>query len=116
MRKAMHADPDNYVTSMAPGQYWTWGTHMKSMKGKIGRMILIVKKTAVFFVFIQPFFPQVIMFCSPRKGSHSAQMCCFNHFLTDLFFSCIKLFSLLTAIHLTLICISRMQMNVALLQ
>lgn len=34
MRKAMHADPDNYVTSMAPGQYWTWGTHMRGMKGK----------------------------------------------------------------------------------
>lgn len=35
MRKAMHADPENYVTSMAPGQYWTWGTHMRGMKGKI---------------------------------------------------------------------------------
>lgn len=57
MRKAMHADPDNYVTSMAPGQYWTWGTHMKGMKGKIGRMILIV-----LFVFIQPLFFKVIMF------------------------------------------------------
>lgn len=34
MRKAMHADPENYVTSMAPGQYWTWGTHMRGMKGK----------------------------------------------------------------------------------
>ncbi|KAF0021957.1 hypothetical protein F2P81_025790 [Scophthalmus maximus] len=32
MRKAMHADPENYVTSMAPGQYWTWGTHMRGMK------------------------------------------------------------------------------------
>ncbi|XP_008418467.1 protocadherin-10 isoform X1 [Poecilia reticulata] len=32
MRKAMHADPENYVTSMAPGQYWTWGTQMKGMK------------------------------------------------------------------------------------
>lgn len=34
MRKAMHADPENYVTSMAPGQYWTWGTHMRGMKGE----------------------------------------------------------------------------------
>lgn len=34
MRKAMHADPENYVSSMAPGQYWTWGTHMRGMKGK----------------------------------------------------------------------------------
>lgn len=34
MRKAMHADPENYVSSMAPGQYWTWGTHMRSMKGR----------------------------------------------------------------------------------
>lgn len=34
MRKAMHADPENYVTSMAPGQYWTWGTHMRGVKGK----------------------------------------------------------------------------------
>ncbi|XP_038157802.1 protocadherin-10 isoform X3 [Cyprinodon tularosa] len=32
MRKAMHADPENYVTSMAPGQYWTWGTQMKGSK------------------------------------------------------------------------------------
>ncbi|KAF3693893.1 hypothetical protein EXN66_Car009569 [Channa argus] len=32
IRKAMHADPENYVTSMGPGQYWTWGTHMKGMK------------------------------------------------------------------------------------
>ncbi|TDH07586.1 hypothetical protein EPR50_G00108180 [Perca flavescens] len=32
MRKAMHADPENYVTSMGPGQYWTWGTHMRGMK------------------------------------------------------------------------------------
>ncbi|XP_034453504.1 protocadherin beta-15 isoform X1 [Hippoglossus hippoglossus] len=32
MRKAMHADPENYVTSMAPGQYWTWGTHMRGVK------------------------------------------------------------------------------------
>ncbi|XP_037531217.1 protocadherin-10 isoform X2 [Nematolebias whitei] len=32
MRKAMHADPENYVTSMAPGQYWTWGNHMKRTK------------------------------------------------------------------------------------
>lgn len=32
VRKAMHTDPENYVTSMAPGQYWTWGTHMKGMK------------------------------------------------------------------------------------
>lgn len=37
MRKAMHADPENYVTSMAPGQYWTWGTHMRGMKGKRGQ-------------------------------------------------------------------------------
>lgn len=37
MRKAMHADPENYVTSMAPGQYWTWGTHMRGMKGKGGQ-------------------------------------------------------------------------------
>ncbi|KAG7253940.1 hypothetical protein CRUP_020100, partial [Coryphaenoides rupestris] len=29
MRKAMHADPENYVASMAPGQYWTWGNHMR---------------------------------------------------------------------------------------
>lgn len=36
MRKAMHADPENYVTSMAPGQYWTWGTHMRGVKGKRG--------------------------------------------------------------------------------
>ena len=36
MRKAMHADPENYVTSMAPGQYWTWGTHMRGVKGKTG--------------------------------------------------------------------------------
>lgn len=34
MRKAMHADPENYVTSMAPGQYWTWGNHMKGTKGE----------------------------------------------------------------------------------
>lgn len=34
MRKAMHADPENYVTSMTPGQYWTWGTHMRGVKGK----------------------------------------------------------------------------------
>lgn len=33
MRKAMHADPESYVTSMAPGQYWTWGTHMRGVKG-----------------------------------------------------------------------------------
>ncbi|TNN70557.1 hypothetical protein EYF80_019292 [Liparis tanakae] len=33
MRKAMHADPENYVTSMAPGQYWTWGTQMRGVKG-----------------------------------------------------------------------------------
>ncbi|XP_061138895.1 protocadherin-10 isoform X4 [Syngnathus typhle] len=32
MRKAMHADPENYVTSMAPGQYWTWATHMRDYK------------------------------------------------------------------------------------
>ncbi|XP_051935957.1 protocadherin-10 isoform X2 [Hippocampus zosterae] len=32
MRKAMHADPENFVTSMAPGQYWTWGTHMRGTK------------------------------------------------------------------------------------
>lgn len=37
MRKALHADPENYVTSMAPGQYWTWGTHMRSVKGKRGQ-------------------------------------------------------------------------------
>nr|XP_015800842.2 protocadherin-10 isoform X2 [Nothobranchius furzeri] len=32
MRKAMHADPEHYVASMAPGQYWTWGNHMKGVK------------------------------------------------------------------------------------
>ncbi|XP_077589729.1 protocadherin-10 isoform X1 [Stigmatopora nigra] len=32
MRKAMHADPENYATPMAPGQYWTWGTHMRGSK------------------------------------------------------------------------------------
>ncbi|KAK6298805.1 hypothetical protein J4Q44_G00303150 [Coregonus suidteri] len=31
MRKAMHADPENYMTPMA-GQYWTWGTHMRDYK------------------------------------------------------------------------------------
>lgn len=39
MCKAMHADPENYVTSMAPGQYWTWGTQMKGMKGKSPDML-----------------------------------------------------------------------------
>lgn len=34
MRKAMHVDPESYVTSMAPGQYWTWGTHMRGVKGE----------------------------------------------------------------------------------
>ncbi|XP_061644204.1 protocadherin-10 [Phyllopteryx taeniolatus] len=32
MRKAMHADPENYVTSTAPGQYWTWGTRTRATK------------------------------------------------------------------------------------
>ncbi|KAM9413728.1 protocadherin alpha-C2-like [Salvelinus alpinus] len=31
MRKAMHADPENYMTPMT-GQYWTWGTHMRDYK------------------------------------------------------------------------------------
>lgn len=42
MRKAMHADPENYVTSMAPGQYWTWGTHMRGMKGKSQNILGLV--------------------------------------------------------------------------
>lgn len=37
MRKAMHADPENYVSSMAPGQYWTWGTHMRGMRDMKGK-------------------------------------------------------------------------------
>lgn len=29
MRKAMQAEPENYVGQMAAGQYWTWGTRSK---------------------------------------------------------------------------------------
>lgn len=29
MRKAMQAEPENYVGQMAAGQYWTWGTRSR---------------------------------------------------------------------------------------
>lgn len=31
MRKAMQAEPENYVGQMAAGQYWTWGTRSKGI-------------------------------------------------------------------------------------
>ncbi|ROL41065.1 Protocadherin-10 [Anabarilius grahami] len=32
MRKAMQAEPENYVGQMAAGQYWTWGTRSKEYR------------------------------------------------------------------------------------
>ncbi|KAJ8015368.1 hypothetical protein DPEC_G00025400 [Dallia pectoralis] len=34
MRKAMHADPENYMAP-ATGQYWTWGTHMRDYQHNV---------------------------------------------------------------------------------
>lgn len=52
MHKTMHADPENYVTSMAPGQYWTWGTHMRGMKGKRPNMCAKLSSLTVMLIFI----------------------------------------------------------------
>ncbi|XP_076861963.1 protocadherin alpha-C2 [Brachyhypopomus gauderio] len=32
MRKAMRTDPENYVSPVAAGQYWTWGTRMRECR------------------------------------------------------------------------------------
>lgn len=55
MRKAMHADPENYVTSMAPGQYWTWGTHMRGLKGERSRHTCRLVRVAAVLILLQQY-------------------------------------------------------------
>ncbi|XP_019730243.1 protocadherin-10 isoform X3 [Hippocampus comes] len=61
MRKAMHADPENFVTSMTPGQYWTWGTHMRGTKGMTSQTEYYKMSTSPSGVTSRPWTPR----CTP---------------------------------------------------